>query len=168
MVEFKALIERFAQKGEKTGWTYIAVPFDIAEQLKPGNKKTFRVKGRLDAYAFDAVSLVPMGEGNFIMALNATIRKGIKKEKGDFVQVQMEEDTKEPPVSSDFMVCLEDAPEALDFYRTLPKGHQRYFSNWIDAAKTAPTKTRRIVQSVNALAMGLGFSEMIRINRKQG
>jgi len=33
-------------------------------------KKAFRVKGKLDAYEYKAVSLIPMGEGDFIMAVN--------------------------------------------------------------------------------------------------
>lgn len=43
-VQFIATIHRFESKGEKTGWTYIEIPVDIAQQLKPGNKKSFRVK----------------------------------------------------------------------------------------------------------------------------
>ncbi|HYG39046.1 MAG TPA: YdeI/OmpD-associated family protein [Cytophagales bacterium] len=167
MVRFTAIIDRFAQKGEKTGWSYILVPLDIAEQLLPGNKKSFRVKGKLDKYAFEGVGLLPMGEGNFIMALNGTIRKAIRKEKDDEVQVEMEVDTQEKPLSSDFIECLNDEPIALDFFNSLPKGHQRYFSNWIETAKTDHTKIKRIAQAVNALAMNFGFGEMIRMNKKE-
>lgn len=167
MVRFTAIIERFAQKGEKTGWSYILVPLDIAERLFPGNKKSFRVKGKLDKYAFDGVGLLPMGEGNFIMALNGTVRKAIRKEKDDEVQVEMEVDAQEKPLSSDFIECLNDEPIALDFFNSLPKGHQRYFSNWIETAKTDHTKIKRIAQAVNALAMNFGFGEMIRMNKKE-
>ena len=165
-IKFEALIQKFGEKGEKTGWTYIEVSGDIAAKLKPGNKKAFRVKGKLDDYAFEAISLTPVGEGDFIMALNATIRKGIGKKKGATVQVQLEEDTKEPPLSSDFLSCLEDAPSASVFFHSLPKSHQRYFSTWITSAKTLPTKTKRIAQAINALEIGLGFSEMMRMLKK--
>jgi hypothetical protein len=47
MVQFTAIIKRFGQQGEKTGWTYIEVPAAMAEQLVPGNRKSFRVKGKL-------------------------------------------------------------------------------------------------------------------------
>lgn len=165
MVRFKAFIEKFAKMGEKSGWTYIEVPLDIAEKLKPGNKKSFRVKGKLDHYSFEGISLLPMGEGNFIMALNVDIRKSIKKQKGDLVQVQMEEDKKEKKLSAVFLECLEDDSRAMKFFKTLPPGHQRYFSNWIDSAKTDATKAKRIAQAINGLAMGLGFGEMIRLNK---
>jgi uncharacterized protein YdeI (YjbR/CyaY-like superfamily) len=63
--------------------------------------------------------------------------------------------------------CLADEPQALDFFDKLAKSHQRYFSNWIESAKTESTKTRRIAQAVNALSYGLGFSEMIRLNKEK-
>lgn len=55
----------------------------------PGNKKSFRVKAWLDNYVFNGISLIPMGEGNFIFALNATIRKRIGKSKGAVVAVKL-------------------------------------------------------------------------------
>ena len=94
MLQFIATISRFKQQGEKTGWTYIEVPASLATQLVPGNKKGFRVKGFLDKYPFSGISLLPMGGGDFIMTLNATIRKGIKKNPGSKINVRMEVDTK--------------------------------------------------------------------------
>lgn len=47
-VIYNTLILRFGNMGEKTGWTYIEVPADIAGQIMPGQRKSFRVKGRLD------------------------------------------------------------------------------------------------------------------------
>jgi hypothetical protein len=44
MVQFTTVIQQFAEQGEKTGWSYITVPHDIAEQLKPG--KFFRLVQR--------------------------------------------------------------------------------------------------------------------------
>ncbi|HQV55523.1 MAG TPA: YdeI/OmpD-associated family protein, partial [Chitinophagaceae bacterium] len=44
--------------------------------------------------------------------------------------------------------------------------HQKYFSKWIDAAKTEPTKVKRITMAVNALAKKVGYPEMIRAAKK--
>lgn len=166
MIEFRSTIERFREKGEKTGWSYIEISQDKAEELYPGNKKSFRVKGKLDAFQYEWMALIPMGDGSFILPLNAEVRKRIKKEEGDQLQVQMEPDKKEKPLSEEFIGCLKDAPAALNFFQTLHKGHQRYFSNWIDTAKTEGTKAKRITQALIALEMGLGFSEMVRMNKK--
>ena len=42
MIKFTATIQKFASQGEKTGWTYIVIPAELAQQLSPGNKKSFR------------------------------------------------------------------------------------------------------------------------------
>ena len=75
MINFKALLQKFGRKGEKTGWTYIDIPKKIADKIKPGGKKSFRVKGKIDDLPIKATALTPMGEGNFILAINAQIRK---------------------------------------------------------------------------------------------
>lgn len=166
MLQFIATISRFKQQGEKTGWTYIEVPASLATQLVPGNKKGFRVKGFLDKYPFSGISLLPMGGGDFIMTLNATIRKGIKKNPGSKINVRMEVDTKPIIPPKELIVCLQDEPKALERFRQLPKSHQNYFTQWINQAKTEPTKAKRIASSINALVAGLGFPEAVRALRK--
>jgi hypothetical protein len=134
MIDFTATLKQFAEQGEKTGWTYFEVPSDLAQRLKPGNKKSFRVKGKLDNYKITGVSLLPMGGGVFIMAVNASMRKGIAKKKGAMIRVRLEEDKNEFRFNKDFMDCLEDEHAAIAFFKTLPGSHQRYFSKWIDSA----------------------------------
>ena len=91
-IKFTTRILQFAEQGEKTGWTYIEIPADIVQQLKPGNKKTFRVKGKLDDFPIRQIAIMPRGDGSFIMPVNATLRKGIGKRKGAMLQVLLEED----------------------------------------------------------------------------
>ena len=162
MVQFTATIKKFGNQGEKTGWTYIDIPAAVAEKLQPGSKKGFRVKGKLDNYNFSMIALLPMGGGDFIMTLNAAIRKGIKKQKGATVQVKMEVDTNEIKPPEELMECLQDEPEALAYFNSLTKGHQNYFTNWINSAKTDPTKAKRIAAAINALNKNWDFGQMLR------
>jgi len=166
MIDFTATLKQFAEQGEKTGWTYFEIPADLAQRLKPGNKKSFRVKGKVDNYKITGVSLLPMGGGVFIMAVNASMRKGIAKNKGAMIRVRLEEDKNEFRFNKDFMVCLEDEPAAIAFFKTLPGSHQRYFSKWIDSAKTVETKAKRIAWAVTALAKKQGYGEMLRSHRE--
>jgi hypothetical protein len=166
LVSFIATIHKFEKKGEKTGWTYIEIPADIAQQLKPGNRKEFKVKGKLDNYIIKRVSLIPMGGGIFIMALNAAMRKMIGKKNGAMLNVQLTEDKSEFVFNKDFIECLKDEPVAKVFFESLPGSHQRYFSKWVDDAKTEPTRVKRITMAVNALAKKWGYPEMLRASKE--
>lgn len=166
MVHFTTTILQFDEAGDKTGWTYIHIPPDIAEQLKPAWKKSFRVKGRLDKYPIRGIALIPHGGGSFIMAINATMRKGIKKRKGAMLDVQLQEDKTPQLLSPEMMECLRDEPEALAFFQTLAPSHQAYFSKWIESAKTEVTRTQRIAQTINGLSRKMSYGELIRSLKK--
>jgi hypothetical protein len=161
-VIFKTMILKFGNKGEKTGWTYIEIPADIAGKLYPGNKKSFRVKGKLDHYEIKGIALLPMGNGNFIMPLNAFIRKNIRKNSGAMLSVKLILDKEEFAIDKDFLLCLSDEPEALSFFNSLPKSHQNYFSKWILSSKTAETKAKRINRSIRALSHNLNYGQMLQ------
>jgi hypothetical protein len=166
MITFKATIKKFDKQGEKTGWTYIEISSSLANQLNPGIKTGYRVKGKLDQHPIQRVALLPMGKGAFIIPLNATMRKAIGKEKGDTLTLSLAVDSRTIPASADFMNCLRDDPKAAAHFKTLSGSHQRYFSKWIEDAKTVETKTKRITMAVVALAQGMRFPEMIRANKK--
>lgn len=167
MIRFTATLKRFAAQGEKTGWTVIEITPDLAEELKPGNKKSFRVKGLIDKHKIAGVALIPMGGGSFVLAVNAGMRKAIAKKAGAMVNVQLEEDKKGYVINQELMDCLADEPAALEYFNSLPNGHRNYFSKWIETAKTEPTKAKKIAQAVSALALGWGFPEMVRANKKK-
>jgi len=165
MILFTATIHKFAKQGEKTGWTYIEISTSQAKKLKPDTRASFRVKGSLDSFKIKQIALIPMGEGNFIIPLNAAMRKGTGKKLGDKLKVSLEADDSDFVFSEEFIACLEDDPVAYDFFQTLSGSHQKYFSKWIDSAKTSATRTKRIVMAVVALSKKQGYPEMIRANK---
>jgi len=168
MVKFNTLILQFAEQGEKTGWSYIEIAPDIAQKLKPNNKKSFRVRGMLDSLAVSGMALMPMGGGNFIMALKAEVRRAIHKNAGAMIQVSIEEDTAfKIDVPDDLQECFEfEDPAALDFFNSLAKSHREYFIKWIDGAKTNETRAKRIINTVNAMLRKWTYNEMLRAMKK--
>ena len=162
MVRFTTKILQFGEMGEKTGWSYIRIPAALAEKLMPGVRKSFRVKGRLDEHAIEKVALLPMGEGDFIMPLKANVRKTLRKQKGDSLRVELEVDKAVIKPPKDLMECLADEPEALAYFKTLPKSHQNYFGNWVREAKTEGTRTKRLASVVMAMTRRQNFGEMLR------
>ena len=167
MLKFTTTILKFDEQGEKTGWTYIKIPAATAQQLMPGNKISFRVKGKLDDYSIESVALLPMGEGDFIMAINTGMRKALKKSKGATLTVQIEVDDKPILPSADLVECLKDEPYALVKFNKLPKSHQNYYTKWIESAKTEPTKAKRIAQAVTALSRDMDFGEALRAIKQE-
>ena len=162
IIRYTTQILKFGKKGEKSGWTYIEIPSDIALKLYPSNKKSFRVKGHLDQHPIKGIALLPMGQGSFIMPLNAVIRKAIHKNVGAMLSVVLQVDLKKPEINKELMECLDNEPELLSFFNELTKSHQNYFSKWIDNAKTAETKTKRITRILNALSKKMNYAEMLR------
>lgn len=165
MIRFTATIEKFGQQGEKTGWSYINVPAALAEKLLPGNKKAFRVRGRLDGHPFELISLTPMGGGDFILTLKANIRKAIRKQHGATVRVEMETDARDPQPHPELIECLSDEPEIRQRFDGLTRSHRNYFVNWVNAAKTEPTRAKRIAAVLDALQKGWDFGQMVRARK---
>ena len=166
MIRFTATIQKFGQQGEKTGWTYILVPSENAQKLNPDNKKGFRVKGKIDKHPFSMASLLPMGGGDFIMTLNAPMRKIIKKQKGAEVSVEMEVDHGKIVPPKALLDCLADEPKAMEGFRKLSNSHRNYYINWIKSAKTDPTIAKRIAATIKAMENGWDFGQMLRAMKK--
>lgn len=165
MVTFKASLHKFDKKGEKTGWTYFEIPAQIANELNPGIKTSYRVKGKMDSFVLKLVALIPMGDGDFIIPVNGEMRRKIRKKEGDTIEVTLEIDTGPLPQSADLLACLEDEPKALAYFNKLPASHQNYYNKWIESAKTIETKTKRISMTVRGMAMGLDYGQTLRYFR---
>jgi hypothetical protein len=164
---FAAPLLRFGKQGEKTGWFYIQVPAEVAVQMHPADKKVFRVKGWLNEMPIAQVALMPMGEGDYVLPVNAAMRKHLKAPLGAIVQLRLCEDDSAIAIAADLLACLEDVPEARTFFESLAPSHKKYFSKWIEDAKTMATRTRRLTQAVEGLSHKMDFGTMIKWGRTE-
>jgi len=167
MIKFKAIIQKFGQQGEKTGWTYILIPSGTAKKINPGVKKSYRVKGKLDDYAIEKTAMIPMGEGDFIIPVKAPILKAIRKRVGDTLSVQLELDQSPILPPAELLECLADEPEALKYFNSLPQSHRNYFTKWIETAKTDATRTKRIALVIKTMVRKMDFGAMLREERDE-
>lgn len=166
MPSFKATIQKFTDKGEKTGWTYIDIPRDIILKLKLPNKKEFRIKGAIDDVKFERMAVYPIGDGNFIIALNAEMRKKLGKKEGAMAGVKFTLDKNEALKSQELLDCLDEDKIAKKQFESMKPGHQNYFHNYILTAKGEATRAGRIVNTINAMHKKQDFGEMIRNLKK--
>ena len=162
MITFDAVIKRFQNHAEKTGWTYINIPAELADQLKPGTRLTFRVRGKLDNIKMKKLSILPMGNGEFILTLNKQLRKSISKPVGATLKVQITEDKRELEIFPELRACVQAEPIAYKAFLKLTPSHQRYFSKWVTDAKTDQTRVKRIAITVNAMLTNKTFGEALK------
>ena len=168
MIDFKAEIERFESNGEKTGWSYVYIPQDIADQIKADNRREMRIRGFIDEVAVNGVCMMPVKNEGFILPLNKPLRKALRKEQGAVVNLKLEHDVDfKIEMPEDLEICLADEPELLEEFLSRPKSHRNYFINWLNSAKTEPTRTKRLVMIVNAMQHKWDFGLMIRNGRER-
>ncbi|SDN73958.1 Bacteriocin-protection, YdeI or OmpD-Associated [Paenibacillus sp. yr247] len=81
------------------------------------------------------------------------IRTAIGKVPGDWVQVTLHQDV-EPRVvdlPEDFKVLLEANGQANLVYNKLSYSHKKEYITWIQSAKLAETRTKRMEQTISRL-----------------
>ncbi|MDZ7650765.1 MAG: YdeI/OmpD-associated family protein [Cytophagales bacterium] len=135
LIQFTTTLHKFDKKGEKTGWTYLEISSRQAHQLKPNCKGSFRIKGAIDSYTFQKTALLPMGDGKFILPFNAALRKATGKKSGDKIKVSIEADDRKLEISADLMKCLKEDPMAMEYFSSLPKSHQNYYTTGLIVLK---------------------------------
>ncbi|HNB80921.1 MAG TPA: YdeI/OmpD-associated family protein [Chitinophagaceae bacterium] len=165
MVRFETQIQKFDKKGEKTGWTYVDISSEVANTLRPGQRTSFLIRGTLDHLAVSGLSLLPMGEGNFILPLKRELLRSLRKKEGDRLILHIEFDPEVYQMNSDLMDCLSSDKEALRQFETMPGSHQKYFSKYVDSAKGEQTRAKRIAMILDAMHLKLNYAEMLHRER---
>lgn len=151
------------------GRDYINIPADIAQQLNPGNKRAFRASGHIDKHPVSCITLLPLGNGDFMIPLNNAIRKGTGKRRlGATLQLSLALDANPVAIySAELMQCLDDEPEARVFFESLSWSNRNYFGKWIEDAKTVATRANRIAQVIEALLKKQNFNQMVIARHEQ-
>ncbi len=155
LVDKKYLMQRMSGKG---GWSYIEI-----KEISPDHKAHFgmvRVKGYIDSYEIKQYNLMPMGNGNLFLPVKAEIRKKIKKEAGDLVHVKLYLDASPLVIPQELIDCLNEYPEAMEFYESLTQSEKRLYLNWVYSAKQEDTKANRIVKMIDKLLLGKKMHEI--------
>ena len=143
------------------------IPSDILIKLKRKDKREFRVKGLIDDVKVERLACYPVGEGNFIIAINGELRKKLGKKEGAMLSLKIETDLAEPLQSKELMECLNEDKIALKQFNSLLLSHRNYFHRYIYTAKGAATKAGRIVNVINAMHKKQDFAEMLRSLKKE-
>jgi hypothetical protein len=152
LVNKKYLLERFPGKG---GWTFARIPEIL--QDKKSHFGWVKVKGTIDGYEISKYHLMPMGNGSLFLPVKAEIRKKIEKKEGDKVHVILYPDNEPLEIPEEILLCLQDEPAALKYFKSLSESEQKFYIQWVYSAKKEDTKVDRLVKTINRLAKGIKF-----------
>ena len=127
------------------GGAYVAVPPAVVDAL--GGRRRTPVVATFDGVEYRG-SVVAMGSG-MIIGVRKQIRARVGKEPGDTIRVTLVVDDapRRVDVPDDLRAALAAANLQLRF-DALSYSHRREYVQWIEEAKRAGTRQRRIEQTV--------------------
>ncbi len=125
------------------------IPFDVEKAF---GKKRVMIKATIDGEPYRG-TLVRMGSPQHMLLVLKEIRRKIGKSCGDEVVIELEEDLEERIVEipADLQDALKADPAALEAFRKLSYTHQKEYVRWVNEAKQAETRNRRIGKTVERL-----------------
>ena len=138
------------QRVGKTG-TMFEVPFDLKAafgRARPPVRVTIRGHTwRTTPGVYDGVGLV---------VVNRSVKAATGVDAGDRVRIEIELDTepREVVVPDDLRAALADVPAARAAFGKLSFSHQREYVQWIEQAKRAETRARRVADTVRRVVSG--------------
>lgn len=134
-------------------WTFLLLPAAASRRLP--SRGQVPVAGTLNGAAFKAV-LEPDGNRGHWLKIPRRLREQARAAVGEPVDVAMvpAEESPEPRVPADLRQALAADARALAVWRDITPAARRDWIHWIDSAKQAPTRARRIANGCSMLAGG--------------
>jgi hypothetical protein len=156
IIEGKFQIHKMDMKG---GWSYVLLPGVHGKTGLPFG--WFVVKGTIDDYAIKQYKLWPTQDGKLFLPIKLAIRKSIKKQEGDWVDVILYEDQSALEIPEEFIICLKESPKAYHFFNTISETSKKQFVDYVYAVKSRSAQAERIAKSLEKMELGLKYHEKI-------
>lgn len=130
---------------------YIEFPYAVEEEF--GTKGQVKVQATFDGHAYRG-SLANMGQGCHCLGITQKIRAAIGKGPGDTIHVELQKDAtpRIVIVPEDLATLLKKNEEAKTFFESLSYTHRKEYVHWIESAKKAETRERRLTKTIDMLA----------------
>ncbi|WP_133479576.1 YdeI/OmpD-associated family protein [Cognatilysobacter segetis] len=151
-IRFDATLLRPASP-KNAAWSFVVLP--AAASAKLPTRAMTPVDGTLAGHAFRA-TLEPDGQGSHWLKVSRALREAAGARVGDVVRLVLVPAavTPEPRVPPDLRKALADAPQARAQWSTLTPAARRDWIQWLESAKQASTRERRVASSCDMLAAG--------------
>lgn len=150
---FKAKLLCPAKPGKGDAWAFLVLPKSASDQL-PRRGRT-SVEGTINGHLFHA-TLDPDGQLGHWLKVSRELREGIGADIGETVTVQLSpaDPEPEPKLPDDLRVALAASPEAQAGWEATTTIARLDWIHWIESAKQAKTRQRRVANACDMLASG--------------
>jgi hypothetical protein len=126
----------------------ITVPFDPNKLW--GNRSRHFASGTINGHQYRG--LLEPARAGFFISLGPSWRRDNELDAGAKVEVVLYPDGIQiDNLASDIAQALESAPEAKARFESLTSGVRKNINNWIEGAKRAETRTKRITEMIRFL-----------------
>lgn len=150
---FETRLLRPAKPGEDDSWAFLVLPRAASDQL-PRRGRT-SVEGTINGYAFSA-TLDPDGQLGHWFTVSRELREAAGANIGDTVTVRISpaDPEPEPRLPDDLREALAAHPAAKDCWDATTTIARVDWIHWIESAKQASTRARRVDSACDMLASG--------------
>lgn len=142
-----------ADPGEDRSWAFLILPKSASDNLPRRGRTT--VEGAINGHGFTA-TLEPDGQLSHWLKVDKELREASGVQVGDMVTLEISPVKREPDprVPADFHVALSESPEAKAMWDGTSTIARLDWIHWIESAKQAKTRARRITNACEMLASG--------------
>ncbi|HEX7339228.1 MAG TPA: YdeI/OmpD-associated family protein [Rhodanobacteraceae bacterium] len=150
---FTARLLAPAKSGKGVAWSFLVLP-KVASDILPRRGRT-SVQGTLNGHPFHA-TLEPDGQLSHWLKVNDRLREAADVRVGDMVTVQVApaDPEPEPALPEDLRKALAACPPALVCWEATTTIARVDWIHWIESAKQAKTRQRRVDNACDMLASG--------------
>ncbi|MBL8761748.1 MAG: DUF1905 domain-containing protein [Phycisphaerae bacterium] len=159
-IAFRCVLHRPATKGAPVDWTFLVLPLAASRML--ASRGMVSVEGTFNGAAFQA-TLQPDGKGGHWLKVERALREAAGAKAGDEVSLEITPMTEEPEpiVPPELRRALANAPAgkagtpgAREVWGDITPAARRDWIHWMESAKQAETRARRVATAIDMLAKG--------------
>ena len=150
---FQAKLLCPAKNVGQSSWAFVLLPKNMSNKLPRRGRAT--VDGTINGQHFQA-TLDPDGQLSHWLQISQALREAAAADFGDTVTLEIVpiESEPEPDIPSDFQEALSAAPEAFSVWNATTTIARLDWIHWVESAKQAKTRAKRIVAARSMLASG--------------
>lgn len=145
---------------------HLVVPEKSVRSLVKDNQR--RVVCTINQTTSFQAALMSLGDGNFFINVNQTIRKKLKLNEGDEVRIDLEKDDSEfgLPLPEEFKELLNQDTEGADVFSKLTPGKQRTLLYIIGKPKSSTLRIRNAIAILEHLKRNNGKIHYKALNQE--